>query len=163
MPTALGAAAVLLLQLIVVGGFIYFICHFAKRRSAGGNKKPILTDTEGGKVIPVIAAFAGVRGLPWWFALASNNANPSLVIFAYGIKYRMIRKYDRRFDEITRIEVRTAWKTVNIEMQFHGDLLTFAVNIGTIAAARSALALFPPRINMSERAKAILSGRVHSA
>jgi hypothetical protein len=46
----------------------------------------------------------------------------------------MIRRHERRFDEIARIEIRTAWKTVNIERQFHGELLTFAVNVGTDAA-----------------------------
>jgi hypothetical protein len=158
LATVLGTAAILLLQAIVVGGSIYIIYRFARRRSAGGNQEPIRTDTEGGKVVPVIAAFAGVRGLPWWFALASNNANPSLVIFASGIRYRMIRRHERRFDEIARVEVRTAWKTVNIEMRFHGELMTFAVNVGTNAAAGAALALFPPTIDMSDRAKAMLSG-----
>ncbi|WP_157222651.1 hypothetical protein [Novosphingobium sp. AP12] len=158
LTTVLGTAAILLFQAIVVGGSIYIICRFAKRRSAGGTQEPIRTDAEGGKVIPVLAAFAGVRGLPWWFALASNNANPSLVIFASGIRYRMIRRHERRFDDIARIEVRTVWKTVNIEMQFRGELLTFAVNVGTTAAAGAALALFPPAVDMSERAKAILSG-----
>jgi len=42
-------------------------------------------------------------------------------------------------------------------MQFHGELLTFAVNVGTSAGAGAALALLPPTIVMSERAKAIPS------
>lgn len=46
--------------------------------------------------------------MPWWFAVASNNANPSLIIFSSGIRYRMIRKNERRFDEIERVELRTA-------------------------------------------------------
>jgi hypothetical protein len=77
----------------------------------------------------------------------------------------MIRRHERRFDEIARIEIRTAWKTVNIERQFHGELLTFAVNVGTDAAAGAASALFSPAIDMSDRAKAILAGsrRSHSA
>jgi hypothetical protein len=156
--SVLGTAAILLLQATVIGQSIYIVLRLAKRRPAGGMQKPIRIDTDGGRVLPVNAAFAGVRGLPWWFALASNNANPSRVIFASGIRYRMIRKYERQFDEIARIEVRTAWKTMNIEMQFRGELLTFAVNVGTNAAAGAALALFPPTIDMSDRAKAILSG-----
>lgn len=95
LATVLGTAAILLLQAIVVGGWIYIIVRFAKRRSAGGMQKLIRTGTDGGKVIPVIAAFAGVKGLPWWFKLASNKAHPSLVIFASGIKCRMIRKHER--------------------------------------------------------------------
>lgn len=160
LATVLGTAAILLLQAIVVGGSIYSIIYrFSRRRpAAGGTQERIHTDTEGGKVIPVIAAFASVRGLPWWFALASNNANPSPVIFASGVWYRMVRRHERRFDEIARIEVKIAWKTVNIEMQFHGELLTFAVNAGTTAAAGAALALFPSALDTSEHAKAILSG-----
>lgn len=96
--------------------------------------------------------------MPWWFAVASNNANPSLIIFSSGIRYRMIRKNERRFDEIERVELRTAWKTVNIEMHFRGGRLTFAVNVGTTAAARAALALFPATVVMSDQAKSVLAG-----
>jgi uncharacterized membrane-anchored protein len=49
LATVLGTAAILLLQAIVVGGSIYIIYRFARRRSAGGTQEPIRIDTEGGR------------------------------------------------------------------------------------------------------------------
>lgn len=160
--TVLGAVTMLLLQPIIIGLAVYIAYRLVKRRSTRAVTRPIHSaeegGAEGGKTIPVMAAFAGVKGLPWWLAVASNNANPSLVILSSGIRYRMIRKQERRFDEIERIEIRTAWKTVNIELHFRGELLTFAVNVGTLAAAQAALALFPATVAMSDRAKSVLAG-----
>lgn len=156
--TVLGAVTMLLLQPIIIGLTVYIAYRLVKRRSIRAVTRPIHSAEEGGKTIPVMAAFAGVKGLPWWLAVASNNANPSLVILSSGIRYRMIRKQERRFDEIERIEIRTAWKTVNIEMHFSGELLTFAVNVVTLAAAQAALALFPATVAMSDRAKSVLAG-----
>lgn len=158
--TALGTAAILLLQAIIIGGSLYIVFHVARRRSAGGKQEQIRTGKDGGTVIPIIAAFAGVRGLPRWFALAFNNANPSLVIVASGIRYRLIRTYERRFEDIARTGSGLPGRRLNIEMQFQGELLTFTVNVGTTAAAGAALALFPPEVDMSDGAKAIVSSSI---
>jgi hypothetical protein len=160
--SVLGSVTMLLLEPIIIGLTIYIVYRLVKGRSKRAAKGPIHFDTQGGAdggtTIPILAAFAGIKGLPWWFAIASNNATPSLVVFSSGIRYRMIRKHERHFDEIERIEVRTAWKTVNIEMHFRGELLTFAVNVGTLAAAQAALTLFPATIALSDRARSVLAG-----
>lgn len=156
--SVLGTVTMLLLQPILIGLTVYVVYRLVKRRSSRAAKGPIHFDADGGTVIPVAAAFAGVKGLPWWFAVATNNANPSLVILSSGIRYRMIRKHERRFDEIERLELRTAWKTVNIEMHFRDERLTFAVNVGTLSAAQAALALFPATVVMSDQAKSVLAG-----
>ena len=156
--SVLGTVAMLLLKPVIIGLTLYIAYRLVKGRSTHDARGPIQFDAEGGKTIPVMAAFAGVKGMPWWFAIASNNANPSLVIFSSGIRYRMIKKRERRFEEIERIEVRTAWKTVNIEMHFRGEMLTFAVNVGTLPAAQAALVLFPATVPMSDRARAVLAG-----
>jgi hypothetical protein len=148
----------LMLQPIIISLALYVVYCVLRRRSAYKERGPLHSDAEGRTSVPVVAAFAGVKGMPWWFAVASNNANPSLVIFSSGIRYRMIRKNERRFDEIERVELRTTWKTVNIEMHFRGELLTFAVNVGTRAAARAALALFPATVAMSDQARSALAG-----
>jgi hypothetical protein len=147
-----------MLQPIIISLTLFVVYRVLRGRPAYKERGPIHPDAEEGTMVPVLAAFAGVKGMPWWFAVASNNANPSLVIFSSGIRYRMIRKNERRFDEIERVELRAAWKTVNIEMHFRGERLTFAVNVGTTAAARAVLALFPDTVVMSDQAKSVLAG-----
>lgn len=154
----LGTVIMLMLQPIAIGVTIYILYRLVQRRSARGQRGPIHSAAEAGTTVAVLAAFAGIKGLPWWFAIASNNANPSLAILSSGIRYRMIRRHERRFADIERVELRTAWKTVNVEMHFRGELLTFSVNVGTVAAARAALALFPKTVAMSDQARFVLAG-----
>lgn len=154
----LGTVTMQMLQPIIISLTLFVVYRVLRGHPAYKERGPIHSDAEKGTAVPVLAAFAGVKGMPWWFAVASNNANPSLIIFSSGIRYRMIRKNERRFDEIERVELRTAWKTVNIEMHFRGERLTFAVNVGTTAAARAALALFPATVVLSDQAKSVLAG-----
>lgn len=154
----LGAVTMHMLQPIIIGLTLFIFYRVLRGRSAFGKRGPIQSDAEEGMAVPVLAAFAGVKGMPWWFAVASNNATPSLVIFSSGIRYRMIRQNERLFDEIEKVELRTAWKTVNIEMHFRGERLTFAVNVGTTAAARAALSLFPATVTLSDQAGLVLVG-----
>lgn len=155
MPSILSTTIVMFTQLIVVGMTIFLVLGLVKGRTPHMPRGMI--EADGGRIVPVKAAFAGIKGFPWWFAIATNNANPSLHIFPSGIRYRMIRKHERAYAEIAQIDIRTAWKTVNIDLQFHGELLTFAVNVGTESAAREALVLFPATVPMTSRAKAMLA------
>jgi hypothetical protein len=111
---------------------------------------------DGGKVISVKATFAGVRGMPPVFAVATNSANPLFAIGPRGLEYRVLRTHKRSFADIEQIDVQTAWRTVNIEVLFRGDVLTLAVNVGTEATARATLALFPAATPMTIRARMLL-------
>ena len=115
----------------------------------------VVVDETGAATIPVLATFAGVRGFPWWYAVATNNATPLLVIEADGVRFRVIRARRRSFGDIACIDVRQATGTVNLEIAFHAALLTFSVNLGTVPLAGHVLRLFPPSVPLSVRAAAV--------
>ena len=147
-----------LLPLTLIGAVGYALYRSARARYARAGRGVIDLAADGGRAIPVIAAFVGIRGLPWWFAVASNNAAPSLVILPSGVRYRVIRTHERPFSDIERVDVRTALATVNIEMRFRGDALTLMANVGTKELARATLELLPATIALTPRARAILAG-----
>jgi len=147
-----------LLPLTLIGAVGYAVYRSARARYARAGRGVIDLAADGGRAIPVIAAFVGIRGLPWWFAVASNNAAPSLVILPSGVRYRVIRTHERPFSDIERVDVRSAWATVNIEMRFRGDALTLMANVGTKELARATLELLPATIALTPRARAILAG-----
>lgn len=88
----------------------------------------VVVDGAGASIIPVLATFTGVRGLPWWYGIAINNAKPLLVIESGAVRVRVIREQRRGFDEIACVDVRQATGTVNLELSFHGSPLTFAAS-----------------------------------
>ena len=147
-----------LLPLTLIGAIGYTVYRSARARYARAGRGVIDLAADGGRAIPVIAAFIGIRGLPWWFAVASNNAAPSLVILPSGVRYRVIKLRERPFSDIERIDVRTAWATVNIEMRFRGEALTLMANVGTRELARATLDLLPATIALTPRARATLAG-----
>lgn len=118
-------------------------------RATVGN---IVVDGSGAATIPVIATFTGVRGLPWWCGFAINNAKPLLSIERDGIRFRVIRSQKRRFHDIERADIRQAVGTVNLELMFHGELLTFSANLGATPLAAHVLRLFPASVPLSARA-----------
>ena len=69
-----------LLPLTLIGAIGYAVYRSARARYARAGRGVIDLAADGGRAIPVIATFIGIRGLPWWFAVASNNAAPSLII-----------------------------------------------------------------------------------
>lgn len=146
-----------LLPLSLIGAVGYALYRSARARYARAARGVIDLAAEGGKAIPVIAAFTGIRGLPWWFAVASNNAAPTLIILPSGLRYRVIKTHERPFSDIELIDVRTAWATVNVEMRFRGEALTLMANVGTKKLARTTLELLPETIPLTARARAILA------
>jgi hypothetical protein len=108
-----------------------------------------------GRWLPVKVTFAGLRVLSQWVAVASNNASSYLIVGQSGTEYRVIKEYRRSFADIEQVDVRTAWRTANIEIQFRGAALTFAANVGAEEAAQSALALFPASTPMTSRTRVI--------
>lgn len=108
--------------------------------------------------IKVAAAFTGLRFLPWWWGVASNNASPSLEIGPDGIRYMVIARGEQPFDAIEQVDVRTAWRTVNLCFRFHGGLTTFSANVRTLEGATLALRLLPDRVPLGDRARELRSG-----
>ena len=112
-------------------------------------------DQAGAATILVLATFTGVRGLPWWYGVAVNNAKPLLVVEPGGVRFRVFREQRRPFHEIACADVRQATGTVNLELAFHGSLLTFSANLGAVPLAAHVLHLLPPSVPLSPRAIAI--------
>ncbi len=115
----------------------------------------IVTDETGTTSISVLATFIGVSGLPWWYAVALNNAAPLFVIEPDGIRFRVIRQRHRSFEEIACVDVRQAPGTVNLYFTFHGSMFTFAANVGTVQLAAHVIGSLPPGVPLSSRAQAV--------
>lgn len=115
----------------------------------------IVIDASGAATIPVLATFTGVRGLPWWYGVAMNNATPVLVIEHDGLRVRVIRTQRHRYEEIACIDVRQAMGTVNLEVAFHSTPLTFSANLGALPLTAHVLRLLPASVPLSARAAAI--------
>ncbi len=103
--------------------------------------------------IAVAAAFTGVRFLPWWLAIATNDAAPKLEIGPGAIRYRVLRTRERKFDEIASVEFRTLPGTVNICFAFKDRALTFTANVRTLEEASRALKLLQGQVPFGERAR----------
>ncbi|RYD28720.1 MAG: hypothetical protein EOP89_01790 [Lysobacteraceae bacterium] len=152
-----GAAILWIVQLLTFIGFIYasikgwpwVIRLLARSRYQHATTANITIDQMGGAHIPVLATFGGVRGLPWWYAVATNNAKPSLVVTPDGLDFRVVSRHRRSWDEIERIDVRQAPGTVNLDVTFRGALLTFSANLGTVPLAAHVLSLIPGSVPLS--------------
>lgn len=155
-----GAVIVWVLQLLAFVIFVYasirvwgwVIRRLAHSRYEHANVANIRTDETGAAEIPVLATFLGVRGLPWWYAVATNNAKPLLVVATDGIGFRVVRRQQRSWDEIECIDIRQAPGTVNFDVSFRGALLTFSANLGSVALAAHVLSLIPASVPLSDRA-----------
>lgn len=115
-------------------------------------------DGETWQPVTVAAAFTGLRFLPWWLGIASNNANPRLEMGERGIRYRVIASSEQAFPAIEQVDVRTAWRTVNLCFRFKGAIRTFSANVRTPEEATRALAMLPDSVPLSERARALRTG-----
>ncbi len=74
--------------LLVTFGLPWLIWRWLRSGRPSITPLPIIDDGNGGKIVPLIATFSGLRGLPW-IGFASNNLNPRLVIQSDGITYRI--------------------------------------------------------------------------
>jgi hypothetical protein len=159
----LGFALVFVLQGMAFVGLVYAMyrgtawlsLRLGRRAYERAVVANIIVDGAGAATIPVLATFTGVRGLPWWYAIASNNAKPLLVIEPEGIRFRVVRQRERRYAEIECVDVRQGRGTVNLDFTFHGSVLSFAANLGAVPLAAHVLALLPGSVPLSARALAV--------
>jgi hypothetical protein len=162
-PSAIaGSLLIVGLQLMAFAGTAYgMFCGLAwlsRRLGRRGYERAtvenISVDSTGAATIPVLATFTGVRSLPWWYAVAMNNAKPLLVIEPDGISFRVLQLRQRRYAEIDCVDVRQATGTVNLDFTFQGSLLTFSANLGAMPLAAHVLSLLPASVPLSARARA---------
>ena len=155
-----GAAFVWIVQFLAFLGLVYasirmwpwMIRRLARGRYAHATVANITTDQAGRAQIPVLATFSGVRGLPWWYAVATNNAKPLLVVAPDGLEFRVIRRRQRSWAEIECVDVRQAPGTVNLDVTFRDAVLTFSANLGAVPLAAHVLSLIPASVPLSDRA-----------
>jgi hypothetical protein len=142
------------LQLLVFFGLPYLVWRRLKRGRPATNPLPIVADEAGGRVIPVVATFVGIRGLPW-IALATNSLGPRLTITPTGMTFRVLRTQARAFSDIEQVDVRTFGSTVALSFVFKGTPFTFDANVGSVVLAVSTLTLIPKSVARSDRAAAL--------
>jgi len=142
--------------LLVTVGLPWLVLRRLRSGKPSTTPQPILDDGAGGKVIPLLASFSGLRGLPW-IGLASNNLNPRLVITPDGISYRVLGLQACRWADIAQVDVRTLGATVNIGFGFRGSPITFDANVGSIILAARTLALLPTDVVLTSRARSVLT------
>lgn len=145
-----------LVGLLVSFGLPWLAWRFLRSRRPSMTPQAIVDDGVGGKVIPLIATFVGLRGLPW-VGLASNNLNPRLVITSDGITYRVLGLRSRRWSEIMQVDVRVFGATVNLSFAFCGSPFSFDANVGSLVLATQTLALLPVQTAMTDRARSLLT------
>jgi hypothetical protein len=103
--------------------------------------------------IKVAAAFSGLRFLPCWLGTASNSANPLLEIGPRGVRYRVLRLREVNYEQIDEVDLRTAWRTVNLCFRFRDAVATFSANVRHLDEATRALGLMEGRAPLSDRAR----------
>ncbi|MBD8736802.1 hypothetical protein [Sphingomonas sp. CFBP 13706] len=143
--------------LLFLGGLPWLIWRWLRSGRPSITPLPIINDGNGGKIVPLIATFSGLRGLPW-IGFASNNLNPRLVIQSDGITYRIAMLRFRGWGDIIQVDVQSVGATVNLSFAFRDSLFTFDANVGSTMLAAQTLALLPDHIALTDRAKLLLMG-----
>jgi hypothetical protein len=145
-----------LFGLLVTFGLPWLVWRWMRSGQPSIAPLPIVDDGNGGKVVPLIATFTGLRGLPW-VGVASNNLNPRLVITPAGFTYRVMRLRSRDWSDIVRVDVRCFGATVNLGFAFRDSLFTFDANVGSTILAARTLALLPDTVALTDRARSLLT------
>ncbi|WP_093666849.1 hypothetical protein [Sphingomonas gellani] len=121
----------------MIAGSAYLSRRLMRSKYDRATVANIVVDGAGAATIRVLATFTGVRGLPWWYAVATNNAKPLLVIERDAVRIRVIRERRRPFPNIASVDVRQATGTVNLDLRFRGSPLTFSANLGKCPLPRT--------------------------
>lgn len=148
--------ALFLFGLLVSVGLPWLISRWLRSRRPSSTPAPIVDDGAGGNVIPLVAAFIGLRGLSW-IGFASNNLNPRLAITPDGITYRVVGLQTRSWADIEQVDVFSLGATVNLGFVFRGSPFTLDANVGSITLAARTLALLPGHVALTDRARSMLT------
>lgn len=132
---------------------IYLI--FRSKRSVDPGTQTVLSD--GGRNIPLIAAFAGWKGIPW-IGWASSNIGPRLVLHRDHLEFKVIRTRTRPYTDVSNVDYRRAIWTENVVIEFADSIASFAGNAANRSVAQDAVRfLFEKGCPLSERAKELIS------
>ncbi|QOF76188.1 hypothetical protein [Variovorax sp. 38R] len=150
--TVLGTVVVIVLQGLSFW-FIYWV--WKKLRTPKAPRAGAAPVVIKGGVVPVVATFTGLRGLPW-VALATNSLNPVFRIESEQLVYRVLRQRQRPFADIRQVDVREAYGTFNLIFEFRDTRRTFVANVSIAARGAQALSLLPQGVPLSDRARKAL-------
>ena len=70
-----------------------------------------------------------------------------------GIRYRVLRLHEVGFEQIEEVDLRTAWRTVNLCFRFRDVAATFSANVRHLDEAARALGLMDGRVPFSQCAR----------
>ena len=141
--------------LLITFGLPWLVWRWLRSGRPSTTPRPIVDDGAGGKVIPLVATFSGLRGLPW-IGFASNNLNPRLVITPDGITYRVIGLRTQSWGNVEQVDVRSLGATVNLRFVFCNSPVTFDANVGSTVLVTQILALLPDHVALTDRARLLL-------
>lgn len=112
---------------------------------------------EGDRVtIPLVAAFAALRGAPL-LAAARNSMAPRLVLHADRVEVKVLRTRFHPYERITNVDYRSGIGTRNVMLTFSDTLFLFAGNTANEALARDVISRLKARgCPLSKRAQALL-------
>lgn len=107
--------------------------------------------------VPLRASFSGIRGVPL-FAFATNNLAPRLELHPDHIVGRVLRRFERRYEELARVDVLTTLATRNVVFEWRDGLASFVANVRDDASRLRLLQeLQRHRVPLSEKAQKLLA------
>ncbi|MFH1347799.1 MAG: hypothetical protein ABIH22_03825 [Candidatus Margulisiibacteriota bacterium] len=118
---------VVCLFLIAVWSFIFFYYRFYYRRR---HQEDVISDQSGAMIVPLVAAFSGLKFMPTWWTLGNNNANPKLILREAGIEYRVFLTRQKTYSEIELVDVSKSLGTNKLCFYFRNSNWIFMANIG---------------------------------
>jgi hypothetical protein len=103
------------------------------------------------------AAFGGVSWLPWWMGFSRSNLAPLLDLGDDRVAIRVIKRSERFYEEIARVDFHRSIGTRNIRLLFKDSIGTFTGNVVSDEEAKAALARLRDKgCALSDRARAYL-------
>jgi len=117
-----------------------------------------------GVSIPLVAAFFGLKIVPFPFALGGNNLNPKLLLHEEYIEYKsLFRTQTKTYQEIDEVDVFVSnlkvfsIGTTNIRLSFTGSVFTFMGNLNDLEKLKEVLLFLRAKgCRLSDKAASLL-------
>ena len=146
---------VALLLVVLTWGVMYGV--FRESYSARPRRQAM--SLHGGRNIPLVAAFAGWKGIPW-ICWASSNLRPRLVLHDDYLEFQVIRSRTAFYADISNVDYRRTVWTENVIIEFTGSMTSFAANTADRSVAREAIGFLSEKgCPLSKRAREVISQR----
>ena len=116
-------------------------------------------------LVPLVAAFKGVKFFPEPLAIGYNNFNPKLILNDDCIEFRCLFFMNRKkYDQIEKIDIYVSKKktfgigTVNVCISFKDSLFTFVGNLNNVEELKKLLkTLKAKKLNLTEKASQLMA------